>query len=318
MLYHCLNKIVLYFQSFTRSDELSRHTRIHTNERRFNCSSCPKGFTRSDHLKKHEKTHRNHEEGDLPRIKVGRKAMNKLGRLKKKRIPKHESASDESKDSHDSNPGHSLKENMVNISNNTTQDVQAVYSVKVATNVNTLPSTAVVTTGIVPRRGRPPKKKNTSLLKPTTQQVQELTEEQKFDLETNVKFSEAIDNLISSVVGDCTDINEDPFNTFDNTLTQPNDYKISKVNSSHTTSGMIKTEQEEQTVESHAIVMNSLEQTQQTQEISYSQYQTSSCNTNSSTFNTSIMFPSTLMVYNHEPGSNLMDFQNYVTNQFTT
>ena len=308
----------MYFQSFTRSDELSRHTRIHTNERRFNCSSCPKGFTRSDHLKKHEKTHRNHEEGDLPRIKVGRKAIDKLGRLKKKKISKHESSTDEIKSSKDSNSDPSLKENMVDMSNNITQGVQAVYSVKTTTNGNTLPSTAVVTTGIVPRRGRPPKKKNISLLKPTTQQVQELTEEQKFDLETNVKFSEAIDNLISSVVGDCTDINEDPYNTFDNTLTQPNDYKISKVNSSRTTSEIIKTEQEEHTVESHAIVMNSLEQTQQTPEISYSQYQTSSYNTNSSAFNTSIMFPSTLMVYNHEPGSNLMDFQNYVTSQLTT
>ena len=312
--------MVLYFQSFTRSDELSRHTRIHTNERRFNCSSCPKGFTRSDHLKKHEKTHRNHEEGDLPRIKVGRKSINKLGRLKKKKMSKQESPPDEIKDSQDSNPGPSMKENMVNISNNATQGVQAVYSVKATTNVNTLPSTAVITTGIVPRRGRPPKKKNISLLKPTTQQVQELTEEQKFDLETNVKFSEAIDNLISSVVGDCTDINEDPYNTFDNTLTQPNDCKISKANSSHTSSGIIKTEQEEHTVESHAIVMNTFEQTQQTPEISYSQYQTSTFNTNSSAsaFNTSIMFPSTLMVYNHEPGSNLIEFQNYVRNQFTT
>ena len=73
-------------------------------------------------------------------------------------------------------------------------------------------------------------------------------------------------------------------------------------------------------MESHAIVMNTFEQTQQTPEISYSQYQTSTFNTNSSAsaFNTSIMFPSTLMVYNHEPGSNLIEFQNYVRNQFTT
>lgn len=42
---------------FTRSDELQRHRRTHTGEKRFQCSECNKKFMRSDHLSKHIKTH---------------------------------------------------------------------------------------------------------------------------------------------------------------------------------------------------------------------------------------------------------------------
>ncbi|KAJ8371964.1 hypothetical protein AAFF_G00298370 [Aldrovandia affinis] len=44
---------------FTRSDELQRHRRTHTGEKKFVCSECPKRFMRSDHLSKHTKTHAN-------------------------------------------------------------------------------------------------------------------------------------------------------------------------------------------------------------------------------------------------------------------
>ena len=46
-------------KSFTRSDELQRHLRIHTKEKSFLCSICNKAFGRSDHLSKHLKTHDN-------------------------------------------------------------------------------------------------------------------------------------------------------------------------------------------------------------------------------------------------------------------
>ena len=69
--------------------------------------------------------------------------------------------------------------------------------------------------------------------------------------------------------------------------------------------------------EKQAIFMNNYEQTQQSSDASFQQYSNSSFNGNSSSFNTSVMFPSTLMVYNQEPGSHLLDYQNYVTSPFT-
>jgi uncharacterized Zn-finger protein len=42
-------------KSFTRSDELSRHMRSHTGDKKFVCAKCEKRFVRSDHLKKHGK-----------------------------------------------------------------------------------------------------------------------------------------------------------------------------------------------------------------------------------------------------------------------
>lgn len=44
-------------KKFTRSDELQRHRRTHTGEKRFQCPECLKRFMRSDHLSKHLKTH---------------------------------------------------------------------------------------------------------------------------------------------------------------------------------------------------------------------------------------------------------------------
>ena len=42
---------------FSRSDELSRHRRAHTGEKKFACSICGHRFVRSDHLVKHEARH---------------------------------------------------------------------------------------------------------------------------------------------------------------------------------------------------------------------------------------------------------------------
>ena len=44
-------------RKFARSDELARHRRTHTGEKKFECPLCHRRFMRSDHLTKHARRH---------------------------------------------------------------------------------------------------------------------------------------------------------------------------------------------------------------------------------------------------------------------
>lgn len=54
-------------KKFARSDELARHYRTHTGEKKFSCPICDKRFMRSDHLTKHARRHASFHPGMLQR-----------------------------------------------------------------------------------------------------------------------------------------------------------------------------------------------------------------------------------------------------------
>lgn len=72
-------------RKFSRSDELSRHKRTHTGEKKFVCAVCNRKFMRSDHLAKHVKRH---TAGRLSNVKYSKGLLTK-SELRADILPNH-------------------------------------------------------------------------------------------------------------------------------------------------------------------------------------------------------------------------------------
>lgn len=73
-------------KKFARSDELSRHRRTHTGEKKFACPVCDRRFMRSDHLTKHARRHM------TKKVPSWQTEVGKLNRIAALEKPRNENA----------------------------------------------------------------------------------------------------------------------------------------------------------------------------------------------------------------------------------
>ena len=253
-------------------------------------------------MKKHEKTHRGHtNEGELEGTHSVKKSLNRVGKPKKKRLLNFENSYNSSNVSTDlqtlkSIP--SLNGNGTDTVNLDSQPSQNPYNF----GSPGTPIANVNTTGVVPRRGRPPKNKKIQTLKAILPPLQKEEVNQKPGSSNNINFSQSVDNLINSVLADCTSLNQDPFGVSNTPIHNVENIGMetpTKANPS--IKCLIKTEENDD---------NSSFDIDEQEHTNFQSIQ-NTMDGSPSPFNSSMLFSSPLLMYNQS-----LDYHPYITQPF--
>ena len=251
-------------------------------------------------MKKHEKTHRGHtNEGELEGTNSVKKSLNRVGKPKKKKLLNFENSYNSSNVSTDLQTLKSIPS--LNGADSANLDSQPSHN---PYNFGS-PGTSIAnvnTTGVVPRRGRPPKNKKIQTLKAILPPLQKEELNQKPGSSNNINFSQSVDNLINSVLADCTSLNQDPFGVSNTPIHNVENIGMETPTKTNTSiQCLIKTEE------------NDNKSSFDIDEQEHTNFQSiqNPMDGNPSPFNSSMLFPSPLLMYNQS-----LDYHPYITQPF--